>query len=357
MSCSFGEKIKITVFGQSHSECIGCVLDGVPAGEKIDAETLRLFMRRRAPGGKDISTPRKEADEVNFVSGIVDSRTVGAPICAVIANTNTKSQDYDKLKSFPRPGHADYTAFIKHAGMNDARGGGNFSGRMTAPLCAAGGILLQILEKKGIHVGAHIYSIGDIYDEKIDPLTGSMPELKSAESKDFPALSDQRAQEMRDKILAAKSDGDSVGGIIECVITGVPAGIGDPIFDGIESKISAAVFSVPAVKGVEFGAGFESTKMTGSQNNDRFVKQGEEIKTSTNNHGGILGGISSGMPIIFRAAIKPTPSIGKEQATLNLSSGKTENLIIGGRHDPCIVHRAVPVIQSAAALAIADYIL
>ncbi|MBQ7595924.1 MAG: chorismate synthase [Clostridia bacterium] len=357
MSCSFGENIKLTVFGQSHSQSIGCVIDGLPAGEKISMEKLRSFMNRRAPGQNELSTPRKEQDEVQFISGILDSRTVGAPVCAVINNTNTKSQDYDKLKLFPRPGHADYTAFVKHGGMNDARGGGNFSGRMTAPLCAAGGILLQLLEKKGVNIGAHIYSIGDVYDEKINPVSGSILKLKDAENKSFPVISDSSGEEMRAKILEAKSKGDSVGGIIECVITGVPAGTGDPIFDGLENKIAAAIFAIPAVKGIEFGAGFGASFLKGSENNDSFVKDGETIKTVTNNHGGILGGIASGMPVVFRVAVKPTPSIMKEQNTLNLKSGEQEKLVVGGRHDPCIVPRAVPVVQAAAALAVSDFLL
>ncbi len=357
MSCSFGENIKLTVFGQSHSQSIGCVLDGVPAGEKIDVEKLQKFMSRRAPGQNAVSTPRKEKDEVHFISGMLDSRTVGAPICAVINNTNTKSQDYDKLKLFPRPGHADYTAFVKHGGMNDARGGGNFSGRMTASLCAAGGILLQILEKRGINIGAHIYSVCDVYDEKINPVTGSMIMLKQAENKSFPVISETSGEEMRRKILEAKEQGDSLGGTIECVITGIPAGIGDPIFDGIENKIAAAAFAIPAVKGIEFGAGFASSFLKGSENNDSFIKENGTVKTTTNNHGGILGGITSGMPVIFRLAVKPTPSVMKEQYTLNLESGEQEKLVIGGRHDPCIVQRAVPVVQAAAALAVADFVL
>ncbi len=357
MSCTFGNNIKLTIFGQSHSQSIGCVLDGVPAGEKIDMEKLSLFMSRRAPGQNGLSTPRKEKDELNIVSGVLDSYTVGAPVCAVINNTNTKSGDYDKLKDFPRPGHADYTALIRHGGMNDARGGGNFSGRMTAPLCAAGGILMQILEKRGIDIGAHIHSINDIYDEKINPITGSMTELKSAEIKSFPVISDSAGEEMQKKILDAKNQGDSLGGIIECAITGIPAGYGDPIFDGIESRIASICFAIPAVKGIEFGAGFGAAELKGSENNDCFIKENDTVKTETNNHGGILGGITSGMPVIFRLAFKPTPSIMKEQNTLNLKTGRQEKLVIGGRHDPCIVHRAVPVVQAAAAAAIADFIL
>lgn len=358
MSCSFGDNIKLTIFGQSHSQSIGCVLDGVPAGEKINMSALKAFMARRAPGQDEFSTPRKEDDVPSIVSGMIDDTTCAAPICAVINNTNTKSKDYDKLKNTPRPGHADYTAFVKHSGQNDARGGGNFSGRMTAPLCFAGGVLMQLLERRGVEIGAHIYSINGEYDEKIDLVTGDMARLKAAEKKSFPVINDENGERMKEKILLAKKSGDSVGGIIECVITGVPAGVGEPIFDGIENRLAAAVFAIPAIKGLEFGAGFSAACLFGSENNDSFCfDENKNIKTKTNNHGGILGGISSGMPIVFRAAIKPTPSISKEQLTANLALGEEEILKIGGRHDPCIVQRAVPVVQSAAALAVADFLL
>ncbi len=357
MSCSFGENIRITVFGQSHSESIGCVVDGVPAGEKIDTQELLAFMKRRAPGNNEFSTPRKEADEPEIVSGIIDDVTCGAPVCAIIKNTNTKSQDYNKFKNIPRPGHADYTAFIKHSGFNDLRGGGNFSGRMTAPLCFAGGMLMQILKSKGVEIGAHIKSISTCSDSEIDAVTGSMAELKAVESKPFPVINDDSGKKMQSKILEAKKDGDSVGGVIECVITGVPAGYGEPVFDGIENKIAAAVFGIPAVRGVEFGAGFKATEMLGSEHNDEYCLIDEKIKTKTNNHGGVIGGITSGMPIIFRVAIKPTPSVAKAQKTLNIHTGEEEILNVGGRHDPCIVQRAVPVVQSVAALAVADFLL
>ena len=358
MSCSFGDNIKLTVFGQSHSESIGCVLDGVPAGERVDIDSLLSFMARRAPGQNAFSTPRKEADIPDIVSGITEGMTCGAPICAVIKNTNTRSGDYDRLKNTPRPGHADFTAFIKHSGHNDARGGGNFSGRMTAPLCFAGGVLMQILKRRGIEVAAHIYSIKDEFDDTADPVTGDMEKLKAAQKKPFPVINDAAGERMKEKILSAKKEGDSVGGIIECVITGVPAGVGEPIFDGIENRISACVFGVPAVKGIEFGSGFAAASLFGSENNDAFCfDKDKNIKTKTNNHGGILGGISSGMPIVFRVAMKPTPSIAKEQITADLASGEEKPLVIGGRHDPCIVQRAVPVIESAAALAMADLLL
>ncbi len=357
MSCSFGERVRLTIFGQSHSEMLGCVLDGLPAGEPVDLQQLAAFMRRRAPGRNAFSTPRKEADTVRFVSGLVNDTTVGAPVCALIENTNTKSQDYDKLRQFPRPGHADYTAFVKHGGANDARGGGNFSGRMTAALCAGGGLLMQMLSRRGIEIGAHIAAIHTAEDAPVSPVTGDMARLKAAEDKPFPVLDDAKGERMQAVVLEAKQAGDSVGGVIECAITGVPVGAGEPMFDGIENKIAAAMFAIPAVKGIEFGAGFASARLYGSENNDCFYRDGDAVRTQTNNHGGCLGGLASGMPIIFRVAIKPTPSITQPQQTLDLQTGQQETLVIGGRHDPCIVPRAVPVVQAAAALAMADFIL
>lgn len=357
MSCNFGSKIKLTIFGQSHSQAIGCVLDGVPAGIKIDLERIDAFMARRAPGKNKISTARKEADKPNIISGIVDGVTCGAPICAIIENSDTRSADYDKLRALPRPSHSDYAAFMKHNGFNDIRGGGNFSGRMTAPLCFAGAVCIQILESKGIYIGAHISSIGTVDGTKFDPVNVTKDILDSVKSKEFPVIDDAKGKKMVAAIEAARSEGDSLGGVVECAIIGIPAGIGDPIFDGIENRISSIVFGIPAVKGIEFGSGFDGSRLKGSENNDSFTCENGEIRTLTNNHGGILGGITSGMPVIFRCAFKPTPSIAKEQQTVNLTTGKNENLTVGGRHDPCIVHRAVPCVEAAAAVAITDLIL
>ncbi|MBQ3007494.1 MAG: chorismate synthase [Clostridia bacterium] len=356
MSCNFGNNIKITIFGQSHSEAIGVVIDGLPAGFRIDTEKTAAFMARRAPGQNDLSTPRKEADEVKIISGVVDNVTCGAPLCAVIENTNTRSGDYDKLRILPRPSHSDFAAMMKHNGFNDIRGGGNFSGRLTAPLCFAGAVCMQLLEEKGIKIGAHISSIGKTADERFDPVNVNGDDFDALLGKSFPVISDKQGELMRKEIYEAKAEGDSVGGTIECAVVGMPAGIGDPIFDGIENRISCAVFGIPAVKGIEFGAGFESAKMLGSESNDDFISVDGKIRTATNNHGGILGGISSGMPIVFRCAIKPTPSIGREQKTVNTVTGEEEALVIGGRHDPCIVPRAVPCVEAAAAIVIADYI-
>ncbi len=357
MSCNFGNNIKITIFGQSHSEAIGVVIDGLPAGFKIDTDKTAAFMAKRAPGRNDLSSPRKEADEVKILSGVVDGITCGAPLCAVIENTNTRSGDYDKLRSLPRPSHSDFTAMMKHNGFNDIRGGGNFSGRMTAPLCFAGAVCMQMLEEKGVRIGAHISSISKVDDKRFDPVNVSADDFDALAKKAFPVIDKNQGEYMRKAICGAKENGDSVGGTIECAIIGMPVGIGDPIFDGIENRISSAVFGIPAIKGIEFGSGFDGARMNGSENNDDFVCVDGKISTATNNHGGILGGISSGMPIIFRCAVKPTPSIAKEQQSVNVETGCEEKLVIGGRHDPCIVPRAVPCVEAAAAIVIADYLL
>ena len=352
MSCSFGEKYKITIFGQSHSQAIGVVIDGIPAGIKLDMEKILAFMARRAPGGKAYSTKRQEADYPNIVSGVVDGITCGAPLCAVIVNSDQHSKDHGKLKYTPRPSHADFAAYMKHNGFNDIRGGGNFSGRMTAPMCFAGAVAMQILEAEGITVGAHIDSIAGITDDSFDPVHVSAADLHAVKEKSFPVLNEAKGEKMLTEIEEARMALDSVGGTIECAVTGMKPGIGEPIFDGMENMISRAVFGVPAVKGIEFGNGFDCTRLRGSQNNDPFMMDGDDVKTTTNHHGGILGGISSGMPIVFRVAIKPTPSVSVEQGTVNLQKKKEETLVIGGRHDPCIVPRAVPCIEAATAIAI-----
>ena len=357
MSCSFGTNIKITIFGQSHSPAIGVVIDGIPAGIKLDQDKIYKFMQRRAPGNSDISTPRKEEDFPNIVSGVVDNITCGAPICAIVENRNVKSGDYDKFKEIPRPSHADFSAYVKHSGFNDIRGGGNFSGRLTAPLCFAGALCMQILEEKGIFIGAHITSIGKIKEERFNPVNVNADLLQTLTKKEFPVLNDTAESNMKAEILKAKKQLDSVGGTVECAVVGVPAGIGEPIFEGIENKLSQIIFGIPAVKGIEFGNGFECADLLGSENNDEFMADGDKITTKTNNHGGILGGISSGMPIIFRVAIKPTPSIGKSQKSVNLKTKEMEELVVEGRHDPCIMPRAVPCIEAAAAIAITDFLL
>ena len=357
MSSVFGNCIKVSIFGQSHSESIGVVIDGLKAGFKPDIDKINAFMKRRAPGQNAVSTPRSEADEAHIISGLADGYTCGAPLCAVINNTNTRSKDYSKLKEIPRPAHSDFPAFVKHSGFNDIRGGGHFSARLTAPLCFAGALCMQLLEKENIYIGAHISSIKDVHDSDFDMVSVSKEELEKLKNAPVPLLNQEAWPLMEQTILSAKAEGDSVGGIIECACTGVKPGVGEPMFDGIENRIAQAIFAVPAVKGIEFGRGFESSKLFGSENNDPFYFDGGEVKTKTNNHGGILGGLSSGMPIVFRAAFKPTPSIAKEQDSVNLLSKHDEKLKIEGRHDPCVVLRAVPCVEAAAALAVYDLLL
>ena len=353
MSSTYGENLKLSIFGQSHGPAIGMTLDGIPAGLPVDPDALQQFLNRRAPGQNDWSTPRKEEDRPEFLAGLVDGYTCGAPIAAVIRNNNTRSGDYANLKDCPRPGHADYTAQIKYGGFQDAAGGGHFSGRLTAPLCIAGGLCKQWLEEMGISIGAHILAIGECGDVYFDPTD---PEIESV-NPDFPVLDEEAGQAMREFISQAKAAGDSVGGIIECAIVGLPAGIGEPMFGGVESRIAQIVYGIPAVKGVEFGIGFDCACIPGSSSNDDFAVVDGQIVTQTNNCGGILGGITNGMPVIFTAAIKATPSIACRQQSISLARMENAPLEVKGRHDPCIVPRAVPVIEAAAAIAIYDMIL
>ena len=353
MSSTYGENLKLSIFGQSHGPAIGMTLDGIPAGLGVDTDALQAFLNRRAPGQNDWSTPRKEADKPEFLGGIVDGFTCGAPIAAIIRNTNTKSGDYDNLKSCPRPGHADYTAQIKYGGFQDAAGGGHFSGRLTAPLCIAGGLCKQWLEKMGIQISSHIYRIGGIFDDIPDY---TAPDLSGIDSC-FPVLNPKSGEFMKETISHFRATGDSIGGSVECIVTGLPAGIGEPMFGGVESRISQIVFGIPAVKAVEFGAGTDVAALPGSVSNDAYTVTDGKIQTSTNRSGGILGGITSGMPLVFRASFKPTPSISQPQQTVDLLTGKITTLEVKGRHDPCIVPRAVPVVEAAAAIAIYDMIL
>lgn len=354
MSSQYGKKIKLSIFGQSHSPAIGVSIDGLPAGIRINMDELREFMRRRAPGHNDVSTARTEDDEPEILSGLVDGVTCGAPLAVVIRNTDTRSSDYREVRDIPRPSHADYTAHVKFGGYQDEAGGGHFSGRLTAPLCAAGGICLQILHGMGIHIAAHILQISGVKDDPFDPAGVSVKDFHIINKNPLPVLRREAGESMRLQILDAKEKGDSVGGIIECAAVGLPAGLGDPMFDGIENRIAAIVFGIPGVKGVEFGSGFAAAAYNGSENNDSFYMDGEKVKTRTNNCGGILGGITNGMPVIFRAAFKPTPSIGKEQESVSISRLENTVLHIKGRHDPCIVPRAVPCVEAAAAIALYD---
>lgn len=353
MSSIYGEHLKLSIFGQSHGPAIGMTLDGIPAGLPVDMKKLQAFLNRRAPGQNDWSTPRREEDMPEFLGGLLDGHTCGAPIAAIIHNKNTRSGDYANLKDCPRPGHADYTAQVKYGGFQDSAGGGHFSGRLTAPLCIAGGLCRQWLEKMGISIGAHILAIGECGDAYFDPMD---PEIETV-GRDFPVLNPESGVAMRDLIAQAKSAGDSVGGIVECAITGLEAGIGEPMFGGVESRIAQIVYGIPAVKGVEFGIGFDCACVPGSSCNDDFTIADGKIRTRTNNAGGILGGITNGMPVIFSVAFKATPSIGIPQQSVSLSRMEIQELSIAGRHDPCIVPRAVPVVEAAAAIAIYDMIL
>ncbi len=355
---TFGNKIKITVFGQSHAQAIGVTIDGLPSGFCVDTEKVQSFLDRRAPGKNPFSTNRREDDTVEYISGLVDGKTVGAPLTAVIFNKDQLSKDYSELRAKMRPSHADYPANVKFGESYDVRGGGQFSGRLTAPICIAGAIVMQMLEEKGIYIGAHIASVADIEDVAFDKTSFDVWVLQAAAKKDFPVLDNSKGEEMKAKILEAKNNLDSVGGTVECIAVGVPAGVGEPMFDGLENVIAQAVFGIPAVKGIEFGLGFGSSLLFGSQNNDEYYfDENKNIKTRTNNAGGICGGMATGMPISIKVAVKPTPSIGKAQNTVNLVTGENDVLEIVGRHDPCIVQRAVPCIEAAMALAISQFVL
>lgn len=352
MSSYHGEKIRLSIFGSSHGPAIGMTLEGIPAGLGINYEDLYSFLKRRAPGNNEFSTSRKEPDIPEFLDGIESGYTTGSAITAQIQNTDIKPADYENLRNCPRPGHADYTAFVKFGGTLNMAGGGPFSGRLTAPLCIAGGLCKQWLNNSGIRIAAHICRIGNI---SIDPdlISTTNPDLDAIPT-DFPVVDPVQAERMKHEIQNAKNDGDSVGGIIQCIVTGLPIGLGDAMFDGMESRIAQIVFGVPAVKGISFGSGFSGVSLRGSVNNDAYSLSNGRIVTETNHAGGILGGITNGMPLIFDVAIKPTPSIAKPQRSINLDTMTQTTLKIKGRHDPCIVLRAVPVIEAAAAIAIFD---
>ena len=356
MASAFGERLKISVFGESHGAGIGALADGFPAGFSIDTEELMRFMERRQGGRNALSTSRKEPDIPVFVSGVTDGKTNGFPLCIQIANTNTKSSDYKNLADIPRPSHADYSAYVKWHGNADMRGGGHFSGRLTAPICAAGGIAKQMLAKCNIHVGAHLLSVAGVQDERI-PLYPDAALFAQIAGKMFPVISDDAGCAMQQAILAAREAQDSVGGRIECAVTGVPAGLGDPMFDGIENRLARVLFGIPAVKGVEFGDGFALSDMRGSAANDPFCMDAGKVAAETNRNGGILGGITTGMPVRFTVGIKPTPSISQKQRSVSLSAHQNAELEIHGRHDPCIAQRAVPVIEACAALVMLDVLL
>ena len=354
MSNLLGDNYRLMIFGQSHSPMIGGVIEGVPSGVRPDMDRIRAFMARRAPGGA-LSTRRKEADLPEIVSGLNDKGlTCGAPLTFLIRNSDPRSRDYDALRDVPRPGHADYVAAVKFAGANDIRGGGQFSGRLTAPMCFAGALAMQLLEAQGIRVKARALRVAGIEDA---PMDLARPDLDAIGEGPLPCLDPSAAKAMAEAIEAARADGDSVGGVVECFAVGVPAGLGDPMFDGVENRLARALFGIPAVRGVEFGLGFSASDLRGSQHNDAFRMDGDRVITETNRHGGILGGITSGMPIVVRAAFKPTPSIAKPQRSVSLSRGRDVPLTIEGRHDPCIVPRAIPVVEAATACVLLDMLL
>lgn len=359
MASVYGNALRLSIFGQSHSPAIGCSIDGLPAGIAVDLDRLQAFLDRRAPGRSSTSTARREADAPEFIAGITDGHTNGAPVAAIIRNGNTRSRDYDELRRKPRPGHADWPADVKYRGYQDVAGGGHFSGRLTAPLCVAGGIALQALEARGIRIAAHIASLGPepICDTPLDPMKPNRVQLDAILANPLPCVSASAATRMRACILDAKNDLDSVGGIVECVAYGVPAGLGDPMFDGIENRIAKIAFGIPAVKGVEFGAGMAAARLRGSQNNDPYRMDGDAVRPQTNHAGGILGGITTGMPVVWRMAVKPTPSIGRHQQSVDLEARSNAELVVHGRHDPCIVPRAVPVAEAACGLALLDALL
>ena len=356
MSSEFGRTLRVGVFGQSHGAAIGVTVDGLPAGERIDLAELQAFLDRRRPGKSPLSTARKENDVPEFLSGLRDGATCGSPLCAVIYNSDQHSSDYTELADKPRPSHADYTAWVKWGGQADMRGGGHFSGRLTAPLCIAGGIAKQILARHGVFVGAHLAAVGAEDDEAF-PLYPTDELFRAVAAKPFPTISDAAGERMQRLILSAREAQDSVGGIVECAAIGLPAGLGDPMFDGIENRLASALFGIPAVKGVEFGAGFDASRLRGSENNDAFRVEDGRIVTETNRAGGILGGITTGMPLTLRVGIKPTPSIGRPQRTVSLARMENTELTIRGRHDPCIAHRAVPVVEAVTACVLLDLLL
>ena len=344
-----GENLRLTIFGESHGPELGVILEGVPANVPINLELLQRFLDRRAPGRNPWTSPRREADRPEFLSGLSAGRTDGQELKARIPNKDARPRDYAALADVPRPGHADYPARVKYGAAWDPSGGGPFSGRMTAPICLAGGICVQVLEREGIRILSRAAEIGGILD------VGELSETTA--EKTFPVVNDDCGKAMISAIMEAKQEGDSLGGIIECQVLNLPVGLGGPLFEGLESRIAELVFGIPAVKGLEFGAGFAAARLRGSENNDPFRMEAGKVFTDGNNAGGILGGMSNGMPLCFRVAMKPTPSIGKPQRSVNLRTGEAVELRLSGRHDPCVVPRAVPVVEAVAALAVYDALL
>lgn len=359
MSGIWGNNIELAIFGESHGKAIGVTISGLPAGLELDMEFILSEMARRAPGRNELTTPRKEKDQPEIVSGFLDGRTTGTPLTALIWNTNTRSKDYSQMKRLMRPGQADYPGRVRYDGYNDYRGSGHFSGRITAPLVFAGAIAQQWLKNKGVIVGSHVQSIGHVEDQRFQEQTGiNLETVTQLKEEQLPLFDASKRQAMEEVIIDAKNDLDSVGGVVETFVLGIDAGYGNPFFDSVESTLAHLVFSVPATKGIEFGAGFDITRMRGSEANDEYYYDEKgQIKTRTNNNGGILGGITYGMPIVFRTAIKPPASIEKKQATIDIENQTEADLEVFGRHDPCIVPRVLPVLEAVTAIALMDLIL
>lgn len=354
MSSTIGERVRVTLFGQSHGEAVGVVVDGLPAGEAVDLDMLQVFLNRRAPGGRFGASGRQEPDRPKVLSGLLDGKTCGAPLCAVIDNADARPADYRALAGLPRPGHADYPAHARFGGHADLRGGGHFSARLTAPLCVAGGIALQLLARRGITVGAHIAAIDGIEDAPTQPVRPSPEAILAPGGKAFPVMDDAAGARMQARMAQAAGDGDSVGGVVACTAIGLPAGLGSPVFGGVENRLSAMLFGIPAVRGIAFGAGFEAARMTGAAHNDAYIVCEGEVATATNHHGGVLGGMTTGMPLRVSVAFKPTPSIAREQDTVRLADLQPQRLAVRGRHDACVVPRAVPCVEAAVALVLLD---
>ena len=357
MGATFGRNLRMTIFGESHGKAIGLVLDGLPPGTPFDEEFIKEEMARRAPGQNKMSTQRQEKDAFIIESGVFEGKATGTPLCVLIPNSDQHSKDYSLLKDVMRPGHADYAGKIRYKGFNDYRGGGHFSGRLTAPLVFTGALAKILLAQKGIMVGAHVARIGQVTDSLFNPLGETVERLQELSKHTLPVLEESQGWQMEAEILSAREQQDSVGGIIEVMATGLAPGIGDPFFDSLESRLSHALFSVPAVKGIEFGAGFALAEMKGSEANDPMTFDSGTVKTTRNNNGGITGGITNGMPVLFRVVIKPTPSISQPQRTVNVTDAIDTILEIQGRHDPCIVPRAVPVIEAVTAWVLLDMLM
>jgi len=358
MGANFGKNYCISIFGESHGNALGINIDGIPAGTELNLDFISEEMKRRAPGKSELTTSRTEKDEFEILSGFVNGRTTGTPLAMIIRNTNQKSKDYGEIVKKPRPGHADWAGLSRYNGFNDIRGGGHFSGRITAPLVFAGAVAKQILKEKGILIAAHVKSIKDIQDRDFEEKDITQENIDRLRNMILPVLNENIVPDMEKTILKAKEEKNSVGGIVEIMITGIKAGIGDPFFESMESELSRMMFSIPAIKGIEFGAGFDIAKMTGYEANDEmYYDEKGDVKTYTNNNGGITGGITNGMPVNFKVAVKPPASIGKKQRTVNTETKKNDFLEIIGRHDPCIVPRIVVVLEAAAAIVVMDRIL